>query len=176
MSYFDWLCEKIKAADHTSYQYLLYFLSRREFAVDPEIHFDENRIADAYELRRSYFSDPVHDMEYALDKPSMLEILVSLAERIDLDILYDPEEASKRPYYFWKMCENLGLLDYPDERYDEEMCGAIADRLINRTYDSDGNGGLFPLEHPLEDQRKVEIWRQMQCYLIEQDDDSFDLL
>jgi hypothetical protein len=38
-------------------------------------------------------------------------------------------------------------------------------RLNRRLYTTSGYGGLFPLEEPKEDQRKVEIWYQMMAYL-----------
>jgi hypothetical protein len=39
-------------------------------------------------------------------------------------------------------------------------------RVINRTYGPDGSGGLFPLHKPhILDQRRVELWYQMQYYL-----------
>ena len=40
--------------------------------------------------------------------------------------------------------------------------------IIWRTYDSNGYGGLFPLRNPREDQRKVELWYQLNAYLLEQ--------
>jgi hypothetical protein len=43
----------------------------------------------------------------------------------------------------------------------------ILDTLVWRTYQPDGRGGFFPLNHPEEDQTKVEIWYQMNKYVIE---------
>jgi hypothetical protein len=43
----------------------------------------------------------------------------------------------------------------------------ILDSVIWRTYSPDGRGGFFPLNQPQEDQRKIEIWYQMNKYVIE---------
>ena len=41
-------------------------------------------------------------------------------------------------------------------------------QMINeRSYAFDGYGGLFPLRKPHQDQRNIEIWYQMQAYLME---------
>jgi hypothetical protein len=66
---------------------------------------------------------------------------------------------------------HLDLYNY-DDSYDfgEIHCDIqnIFIRLNRREYDSDGgNGGLFPLNEPNEDQRDVEVWYQMMAYLQE---------
>jgi hypothetical protein len=38
---------------------------------------------------------------------------------------------------------------------------------VNREYDPDGRGGLFPLDGTHANQREVELWYQMQAYIIE---------
>jgi len=39
--------------------------------------------------------------------------------------------------------------------------------VILRRYSKTGKGGLFPLKHPKKDQTEVEIWYQMQQYVME---------
>ena len=59
---------------------------------------------------------------------------------------------------------------YTDEVYSRgewENIDEILNKFIDRTYRASGYGGLFPLRHSKEDQRKVEIWYQMAAYLIE---------
>jgi hypothetical protein len=43
----------------------------------------------------------------------------------------------------------------------------ILTNLVERTYQKNGKGGLFPLKQPAKDQRRVEIWYQMAAYLNE---------
>ena len=38
---------------------------------------------------------------------------------------------------------------------------------LERRYDEDGKGNIFPLKDPIKDQKTVEIWYQMQSYLLE---------
>ena len=40
-------------------------------------------------------------------------------------------------------------------------------RVLDRTYDANGNGGLFPTRTVMVDQRGMDIWMQMQAWLNE---------
>jgi hypothetical protein len=71
---------------------------------------------------------------------------------------------------FWDIVNNLHLEKYTDNNYtrsSEKQVATRIDRFINRTYRPNGQGGLFPLIKPHEDQTKVEIWYQMSAYLME---------
>ena len=43
----------------------------------------------------------------------------------------------------------------------------ILDRWIERKFSRNGKGSPFPLKKPKKDQRKVELWYQMQGYICE---------
>ena len=43
-------------------------------------------------------------------------------------------------------------------------------RVNGRMFSRDGSGGLFPLRRFDRDQRSVEIWYQMQAWLMENSD------
>ena len=73
------------------------------------------------------------------------------------------------------MLSNAGLDSFSDAVYNDNPdfdIRRIVDikirRILNREYHPDGDGGLFPLMNPREDQRGVEIWYQMSAYLLEQ--------
>lgn len=70
-------------------------------------------------------------------------------------------------YWFWKILENAGLEKYTDEQFDEWKVYQILDDIVDRRYNRNGFGGLFPLRKPKKDQRKVELWYQMCAYLVE---------
>ena len=74
---------------------------------------------------------------------------------------------------FWEMIDNLGLIGYDDASYADVRnrirVSDILNNLIRRRYHRNGRGGLFPLKRPSCDQRKVEIWYQMNAYLMEKD-------
>lgn len=96
---------------------------------------------------------------------SFLEMMIALSRRLAF------EEEGQPSRWFWHLIENLGI-DVTDAYYNIEIERAVNDRLdtvIYRTYDSTGMGGLFPLENPRQDQREVEIWYQLQAYLLEKE-------
>lgn len=171
--YFQWLCEKMHVdCGADSYWFLM-----RELHDIPFISIvdhDENRAYDGTSLRERYFAESSWmDNFDALDGPcSMLEMLVALSERISFE-LGDPDYGEPRPdRYFWEMMDNLELADLSDSKWDE-MDGDFRTRcaidiLLNREYDEDGKGGLFPLKYNNGiNQREIEIWYQMQGYLNE---------
>lgn len=103
---------------------------------------------------------------------SFLEMLVALAYSME-SILYNPEYGESTYIWFWTLMENLGLaaldddmmLGSPQKQY--RYVDAVCRQVCERTYDRYGHGGLFPLNSSPEDQRKVEIWFQMQSYILE---------
>lgn len=69
--------------------------------------------------------------------------------------------------WFWIMMENMGLTRYDDEHFDVDDVNRIVDIWLERRFGSDGMGSPFPLQHPFEDQRQIELWQQMQNYVNE---------
>lgn len=128
----------------------------------PKIERDENRATDGLMLRE--------DFEWNGDRPcSVLEMIIALAGRFDGNSGFDEEHAR---YNFWIMVENLGIDIFDDgyvrkNPYSQLKIESIIQNFMNRNYRSDGFGGLFPLKKAKYDQRKIEIWDQMQEWLIE---------
>jgi len=127
---------------------------------------DSNRKIDGYELRQR-FIDECHETQEKLKwisgPCSVLEMLVALADRCEKDIMYDPNYGDRTSEWFWTMLHNLGIQSNSSEK-------DVAERLqrwMNREYGFNGYGGLFPLEDAGEDQSKVEIWYQMNTYMLE---------
>ncbi len=174
ISYFEWLVGLVDGGDH---RLLLKDLYSLPFV--PRIPFDENRATYGVELRKVFASCEGGKISAKeMEKPcSILELLVSLADRFEfeLDDPYNPTQAGDAgsAKYFWILLKNLGLYEMDDlyGGYDDlggrEAVEAAVRRLNDRTYAYDGTGGLFPLRHPAQDQRSVEIWYQMNAYLIE---------
>jgi hypothetical protein len=66
------------------------------------------------------------------------------------------------------MLENLDLCQYNDRvNLPEDKIEETLDRVIWRTYNFNGRGGIFPLRRPRQDQRDVELWYQLNAYIIE---------
>ena len=174
ISYFEWLVGLVDGGDH-----LLLLKDLYSLPFVPRIPFDENRANYGVELRKacavknSGLKIPRKEQEMPC---SILELLVSLADRFEFELcdpfdLVDPEEG-KKAKYFRIMLKNLGLDGMDDGggyfgRGGRAAVEAAVRRLNDRTYAYDGTGGLFPLKRPAQDQRSVEIWYQMNAYLIE---------
>lgn len=132
---------------------------------------DENRIADARDLRYEFLSeaeDLQGDLEWMRSPCTMLELLMILSRCLAFEM------DDKTEPWFWHLIETLDLEHFNDHEYHlhpdqvEEAVSRILDRVIWRQYRPDGHGGLFPLRNPQNDQRKVELWYQLNAYLLEQ--------
>lgn len=126
---------------------------------------DENRAEDGLQLRLEFedvFDTKIDDQEWMELGCSFLELLMILSRRLSFEGGGEPRER------FWELIDNLGLREYTDavsmpvERIEE-----ILERVIWRTYNSDGDGGLFPLKKATQDQREVELLYQMSNYILE---------
>lgn len=127
---------------------------------------DDNRAEDGRELRHEFLDDEEEtaDDDWLNLGCSVLELLVGLSRRL----AFETDRESRD--WFWVMVSNLGLLEHNDySNYPTEKVDDAVDSLIWRTYHYDGRGGLFPLEHADEDQTDVEIWYQLNAYLLEKE-------
>jgi hypothetical protein len=125
---------------------------------------DDNRAEDGRELRSEWAAavNVKVDRNWAALGCSFLEMLIGLSRRLEFQTEHDST------FWFWHLIGNLGLLGYNDRsRFLEEDIEDRTSRVIWRTYDPDGNGGLFPLRRTDRDQRRVEIWYQLSEYLLQ---------
>lgn len=133
---------------------------------------DDNRAEDGVFLRETFIAKhPQYRRSIAVDflaqDCSVLEFLIALSERAEFE--------SMRPqmWWFWEFINNLRLLSLNDTVWERNgaRCVAIAyhiiEQFLNRQYNYDGTGGLFPLEAPPIDQRRAEVWYQMSTYILE---------
>lgn len=164
--YYNWLAEAVGVnQQYNSYWLLLKALHKREFI--PMIPNDQNRAIDGTNLRVDWMNEVGIDDTMALDGPcSMLEMLIGLAIRME----FACDEKTMRGW-FWVILDNCGLSRYADEAYYDlrgvVVVPQILDKIIKREYHRNGQGGLFPLRHPNGDQKRVEIWYQMNAYILE---------
>jgi hypothetical protein len=126
---------------------------------------DDNRVADGRCLRDEFLLErdihPVDSAWYELGC-SFFEMLIGLSRRL----AFEAGEDSK--WWFWKLLDNLNFRNFADDNiFDDDEVSLRLDEVIWRRYEPNGMGGLFPLAHPKEDQTKVEIWYQMNAYLLE---------
>lgn len=131
------------------------------------IHGDKNRGEDGKELRREFVEVcDIQDVEvnWLQEECSVLEMLIGISRRASFEAGGEPGD------WFWKFLHHLDLHSYNDRIYNTivmEEVDAIVRRLLDRTYEKNGAWGLFPLEHARQDQTQVEIWYQLQAYLLE---------
>lgn len=130
---------------------------------------DDNRAADGKDLRIEFLQSTGYPLidpygSWFDIKCSMLEMIIALARHASF-----MDESGHDPiWWFWLMMRNLELERYTDDIFEisiQEEVEEIMSRLNAREYLFNGVGGLFPLVHAIEDQRKVELWTQLSAYL-----------
>lgn len=154
------------------YQSLFCALTERSFR--PKIFHDENREIDGIHMRYKFSEEYLCGntdfwVGYLPEECLVLEMLVSLAYRMEWDFLHNEEEGDRTGRWFWEMLSNIGINDQDDLNYDERYVQMRLSILVDRTYRPNGLGGPFPLRYPPEgvDLRRVELWYQMNWYVDE---------
>lgn len=166
--YFAWLLKKAGIGAEKPYEIMALQLHSMIFKPTHVVQMDMVRAEDGLQLRVEFMDQYGPEGSSSNRGPcTMLEFLVGLARRMSF-LMGEENQPSRTPYYFWKMIQNLGLLKATDSNpHVIFLTEDAVYRVLDRAYDRDGFGGLFPLRHPNGDQRKVEIWYQMQAWLAE---------
>lgn len=166
VEYRDWLYN-LGGIQHkgNTYKRLFDILYTHVFIV--KVPRDENRASDGRMLRY-VFKD---DFKKLKDTPAtFLEVIISLARQCYVQILGKSMNHDETYIYTWMMLENAGLDKFTDEDWNENSSieiNKIINTIENRTYGPDGKGGLFPLTNPKKDQREVELWYQLNDYILD---------
>lgn len=166
--YINWLVSQvcdISRPQRKTYYCLLHYLHDTEFRYT--IPNDENRAEDGIGLRYRFANEhSIVDILDYVNKPcSVLEMMVALALRIELDIMEDPDQNNRTPKWFWGMISSLGLGVMDDKHIDYEIVKNVVNRFLEGYYEPNGEGGLFTVKDCPYDLRGVEIWYQMNWYL-----------
>ena len=166
--YGDWLIDRV-GFKKKRYENLLHELHMIPFSFT--IALDEGRVSDGLELRDEFYLEMGYiSLIFDGRKCSVLEMLVALAIRIEGEYIGDPREEHPERI-FWEMIENLFNIET-----NWRLCGPEIDRAfvcktvdiwLKRRFKYDGKGSIFPLKKPDCDQTCVEIWGQMNRYLME---------
>ena len=191
-SYFNYLMSLISSdevnAAQEYYNLCLLFFETPFTVLNP---MDENRSCDGADLRERWLDnigvkDERIKLEYANDialmPVSFLEVLVALSVRVDKDILAMPDKPFMASEFFWDMVNNLVKYGTFGNKYhkasdiltDEQWCVFVEDnmkaaikKVLTRTYHEDGKGGLFPMNKPKTNQRKMDMWANCMQYVSE---------
>lgn len=166
--YYIWLTDRIDFDSHDNYSKLVEYLFSKNYIW--KIWTDENRNADGINLREK-FKDETDYLDYSsLVRPcSVLEMLIAFAERINVDVM---DEEYSTSYWFWLMLNNLGFKECTDDNFDAEKVDSTLNIWMNREFDRDGKGGIFPQISGKTNQKNLEYWFQMQQYISERFTDS----
>lgn len=144
---------------------------------------DSNRAKDGMNLRRSFVIPPGYyvspsrrrefDRYFRDHWCSVFEMLAALALRIDKEYLGDPGE-NNADIFFMEMIHNLGLDKYKSSWYlNEDQIRNDVQRWLDRRFCINGDWSPFPLKKAIADQRGIEIWDQMLCYVFEKTESIF---
>lgn len=173
-NYFEWLYQQVASINiqnpAQTYWSLLREFHGKEFVwIVPN---DDNRVEDGRDLRYQFLNE-IHGYERHQVDPewiglgcSFLEMLIGVARRLAFEIDGEVSE------WFWHLIENIGLTECNDSWYNDHnnphrRIAKTMNKVIWRRYQSTGEGGLFPLQNPDTDQREVEIWVQLNLYIME---------
>lgn len=161
--YHLYLCDlmRLDLPEHRHYHLLMEHLDEKPFkSVHP---MDRNREIDGLDLRREYEEMTGTDISGPI---TCLEVLVALSRRIEIEIMGEPGDDHIEKW-FWLMLRNLGLDVFEDDSYDHRSVDKILDIWLNRRFEKNGKGGIFPVKSGSFDSTKTDIWYQMQNYLLE---------
>ena len=172
-SYFIWLLDFVGCtrADKVEYSKLFKEMMDREF--EWTVFNDDSRMRDGLSLRQLYHEEVMGAWDAWLDQAhcTMLEMVVALAHRCEWDVMHDDDIGDRTNFWFWEMLRNSGLMWYDNTNFDRFQVRRILDRIVERRYDSDGNGGLFLVKKSGQNLREVNLWYQMHWWLKENFDE-----
>lgn len=184
--YFLWLCEKVgldggyhlKGITEEYSDCTFFTLGQKLYLTEFKVLVkgDENRAKDGKELRYWFSMLGSAFADYsAINKPecSVLEMLVALVQRMETKVLSCNDNQINMKDMFWIIMNNLGILKTDNDKNIDLKRSIFIQNAIemanNRAYDELGNGGYFPLKSSQKNLRNVELWYQMQFYVIEND-------
>jgi len=165
--YFEWLY-RLVCNKTDPYRKLLLYLFDTDFTFT--IDLDENRAEDGMDLRCQFgdkrrYSTSMIDRNFGGQPCSVLEMMVALAVRCEINITADTEMGDRTGKWFWDMIQNMGLENMTDEHFNLEFVATTVSMVLNHEYERNGNGGLFSIKTNRHDMRSAEIWYQMCWYL-----------
>lgn len=171
--YFNWLYTRV-AHEFNPTPTLTFNILLRELQQTEFVWFlsgDDNRAEDGKQLRLLFANS--FSLNLSIEETqlwmqincSMLEMLIALADRAEFQTGLSTRE------WFWIFIENLGLKECNDASgIPLTFIKDAIYKVIWRTYDTNGLGGLFPLDETNNDQRKVELWYQLAEYINQQEE------
>lgn len=165
--YFNWLCSLacplgggLESLPLKTFTYLF------DTPYKAQLENDESREVDGIRLRYDYSEKTGRDIP-EIGQCNLLEMIIGLAFRLS-GMTKDLVRDSSVSRWVTEMLINLGAIKHTLFSITELPDLPLkVTRFLNRSYERDGEGGLFPLVSTDSDQRTVELWYQANEYIIE---------
>ena len=172
--YVEWIALgkiRMDRSDFVKYNALIWTLVDIPFEYSHPM--DENRYNDGIALRKEFelLTEVVLEDEPGYrEKCTVYEMLAALAARCESQLMRNVALGDRSKTWFFEMLRNLDVLkwdfDHLQYNYKDDINEKIG-RWLRREYEFDGRGGAFPLKNATENQKNVQIWGQMNAYLME---------
>ena len=172
--YLEWLYRHIGVVANRNKRRSYWGLARKLYTTEFRyfVPNDENRALDGVDLRDVFFDETLDadfDIDWITQECSMFEMILGLAQRADFLADKDVMPGGVGGW-FWKFLSNAGLDKFTDNIINTRSLEEIEQKLAiinDRTYSRNCEGGLFPNYKDRKDQRKVELWYQLNAYLLD---------
>lgn len=166
--YFEWLFSLVAPVDENG-DIDTWSFARQLYTTPftPHVLYDNNRVEDVHQIREDFIyehGEGYWDQDWFELDASMLEILVILARRGEFETDEPPS------VWFLRMVSNANLTLVGDHIYTKEVFAynaAVLKRINDRTYAPNGAGSLFPLRAEHGHQHVLDLWYQMQAWILE---------
>lgn len=168
-AYFEHLLDMVCDKDHEKVDYipLLDLLHSIPFVVVVEM--DENRVGDGQFLRKNWLEqEDLYEYLYEFDgeKVSVLEVLIGIAERLEYQV-GDIMVGNRISERFWELLRNLDIEKYSAGNYKPLNIKEKVRNWMARKYKKNGVGSIFPLKKCDKNVTVLQIWDQMNLYIME---------
>jgi hypothetical protein len=92
-------------------------------------------------------------------------MMIALSIRIESEFMATEIE-DRTDLWFASMLNSLGLLIFDDNHWDANQVAYILNRFMTNSYEANGAGGLFTVPNCQYDMRTLQIWDQMNQWIL----------
>lgn len=168
--YFRRLVDMVINKKHPKIDYipLLDLLNSMKFEIIDKK--DEDRVSDGEYLRHKFCDEEgIYEHLYEFDGTdvSVLEVLIGLAERLSFQTWDFSTGKHDIPDCFWEILRNLDIEKYSAGNYKPLNIKEKVRIWMFRRFKKNGSGSPFPLQNAKNDQRFVDLWGQLNAYVME---------
>lgn len=134
--YFKWLLNFVQFDEECDYSQLLEYLFLTEFVWVDEL--DGNLAVHGFSMREQFLDESANARrlyeknDFILDNCSVLEVFVSMAVRIEEDIMANSAYGDRTMSWFWLILYQTGLSELDNSLFDSYSADEILDNTINQ--------------------------------------------